>query len=213
MGLDLSGLDAPDLIAKQLKDAENLTAGLTPEKVAKSLRDDFDSMDNQVQQLLEQLTIVDARIDEYDKLINKVDKKMPPLIDEMNNALDDVADAYKARVAAGCKNDLAWVLLETKKGNKATAGQDSYVYQVAKDPSTRKQLNYYGVKYYRRPKNREYGSNVVDQIDNGTVDSLTTVMVVFDDDAGDLIGIASTDGIEYSSSGAASVIKISCTGC
>ena len=42
-------LDAPDLIAKQLKDAENLTAGLTPEKVAKSLRDDFDSMDNQVQ--------------------------------------------------------------------------------------------------------------------------------------------------------------------
>ena len=49
MGLDLSGLDAPDLIAKQLKDAENLTAGLTPEKVAKSLRDDFDSMDNQVQ--------------------------------------------------------------------------------------------------------------------------------------------------------------------
>lgn len=208
MGLDLSGLDAPDLIAKQLKDAENLTSGLTPEKVAKSLRDDFDSMDNQVQQLLEQLTIVDARIDEYDKLINKVDKKMPPLIDEMNNALDDVADAYKARVAAGCKNDLAWVLLETKKGNKATMGEDSYVYQVAKDPSTRKQLNYYGVKYYRRPKNREYGANVVDQIDNGTVDSLTTVMVVFDDDAGDLIGIASTDGIEYSSSGAASVIKI-----
>ena len=111
MGLDLSGLDAPDLIAKQLKDAESLTSGLTPEKVAKSLRDDFDSMDNQVQQLLEQLTIVDARIDEYDKLINKVDKKMPPLIDEMNNALDDVADAYKARVAAGCKNDLAWVPL------------------------------------------------------------------------------------------------------
>ena len=47
--------------------------------------------------LLEQLTIVDARIDEYDKLINKVDKKMPPLINEMNNALDDVADAHKAR--------------------------------------------------------------------------------------------------------------------
>ena len=118
----------------------------------------------------------------------------------MNNALDDVADAYKAKDCEnGCKNDLGWVLLETKKGNKGT-GQDSYVYQVAKDQA-RKQLNYYGVKYYRRPKNREYGSNVVDQIDNGTVDSLTTVMVVFDDDAGDLIGIASTDGIEYSSSG------------
>ena len=62
-------------------------------------------------------------------------------------------------------------------------------------------------KYYRRPKNREYGSNVVDQIDNETVDSLTTVMVVFDDDAGDLIGIASTDGIEYSSSGAFLLLK------
>ena len=206
MGLDLSGLDAPKLIADQVKSAEDLT--LTPEKIAKDLRDDFDKMDNQVTQMLEQLTIVDARIDEYDKLINKVDKKMPPLINEMNNALDDVADAYKARIAAGCKSDLAWVLLETKKGNKATAGEDTYVYQVAKDPATRQQLNYYGVKYYRRPKNREYGSNVVDQIDNGTVDSLTTVMVVFDDDAGDLIGIASTDGIEYSSSGAASVIKI-----
>ena len=32
---------------------------------------------------------------------------MPPLINEMNNALYDVADAYKARIAAGCKNDLA----------------------------------------------------------------------------------------------------------
>ena len=50
MGLDLSGV-FDDLIAKQLKDAENLTAGLTPEKVGKSLRDDFDSMDNQVQRL------------------------------------------------------------------------------------------------------------------------------------------------------------------
>ena len=60
MGLDLSGLMLFDLIAKQLKDAENLTAGLTPEKVGESLRDDFDSMDNQVQRRLEQLTIVDA---------------------------------------------------------------------------------------------------------------------------------------------------------
>jgi hypothetical protein len=206
MGLDLSGLDAPKLIADKVKSAEDLT--LTPEKIAKDLRDDFDSMDNQVTQMLEQLTIVDARIDEYDKLINKVDKKMPPLINEINSSLDDVADAYKARVAAGCKNDLAWVLLETKKGNKATAGEDSYVYQVAKDPSTRKQLNYYGVKYYRRPKNREYGANLVDQIDNANIDPLTTVLVVFDDDAGDLIGIASTDGIEYSDSGSPATIKL-----
>ena len=206
MGLDLSGLDAPKLIADKVKSAEDLT--LTPEKIAKDLRDDFDAMDNQVTQMLEQLTIVDARIDEYDKLINKVDKKMPPLINEINSSLDDVADAYKARVAAGCKNDLAWVLLETKKGNKATAGEDSYVYQVAKDPSTRKQLNYYGVKYYRRPKNREYGANLVDQIDNANIDPLTTVLVVFDDDAGDLIGIASTDGIEYSDSGSPATIKL-----
>ena len=206
MGLDLSGLDAPKLIADQVKSAEDLT--LTPEKIAKDLRDDFDSMDNQVTQMLEQLTIVDARIDEYDKLINKVDKKMPPLINEINSSLDDVADAYKARIAAGCKSDLAWVLLETKKGNKATAGQDTYVYQVAKDPATRQQLNYYGVKYYRRPKNREYGANLVDQIDNANIDPLTTVLVVFDDDAGDLIGIASTDGIEYSDSGSPATIKL-----
>ena len=63
MGLDLSGLDAPKLIADQVKSAEDLT--LTPEKIAKDLRDDFDAMDNQVTQMLEQLTIVDARIDEY----------------------------------------------------------------------------------------------------------------------------------------------------
>ena len=206
MGLDLSGLDAPKLIADKVKSAEDLT--LTPEKIAKDLRDDFDAMDNQVTQMLEQLTIVDARIDEYDKLINKVDKKMPPLINEINSSLDDVADAYKARIAAGCKSDLAWVLLETKKGNKATAGQDTYVYQVAKDPATRQQLNYYGVKYYRRPKNREYGANLVDQIDNANIDPLTTVLVVFDDDAGDLIGIASTDGIEYSDSGSPATIKL-----
>jgi len=207
MGLDLSGLDAPELI-KQLEASKDITSGLSPAKIAKDLRDDFDAMDNQVNQMLEQLTIVDARIDEYDKLINKVDKKIPPLINEINASLDAVADAYKARIAAGCKNDLAWVLLEEKAGNKASAGEDTSVYQVQKDPATRQQLNYYGVKYYRRPKNREYGANVVDQIDDGTVDSLTTVMVVFDHDAGDLIGIASTDGIEYSDSGAPSIIQI-----
>ena len=54
----------------------------------------------------------------------------------------------------------------------------------------KKTANYY-TKILQKTKNREYGSNVVDQIDNGTVDSLwTTVLVVFDDDAGDSIGIA-----------------------
>ena len=41
---------------------------------------------------------------------------MPPLINEMNNALDDVADAYKARIAAGCKNDLGTGTVRDEEG-------------------------------------------------------------------------------------------------
>jgi len=212
---DLTGLDAPKLL-EDMNNKEKVP--LTPKKIAQDLRSDFGSIERQVDQLTEQLTITDAILDQYDDLIIKVDNKIFSPQDftaEINAAIDAVSNAYKARIAAGCRNDLAWVLVEQDKlWNKAFGGQvDVSVYECKKDPATRVQQNYYGVKYYKRPKDRDYGANVVDQIRNGTIDALTTVLVLFDENAGDFVGLASTDGVVWSApqgrnTGVSSIITI-----
>ena len=44
-----------------------------------------------------------------------------------------------------------------------TQGQDIVTYVCKKDPSQYRFLGYYGAKFWRYPKNREYGANVIDE--------------------------------------------------
>ena len=48
--------------------------------------------------LLEQLALMDARIDEVDEFIAKIDKKIPPLVDEINVAADAIKTAHEAKL-------------------------------------------------------------------------------------------------------------------
>ena len=158
-------------------------------KIAKRLRDDRVQKFDQVKQLQEQLTIVDAVIDEYDDLINKLDVKIPPLIEPINTKIKAVETAYRARISHGCRSDLKWILKETKSLRRGGGGNMNInVWEVMKDPDTYQDIGYYGAKYWKYPKNREYGSNVVEIIDNADANVGSGALIIYDSDAETLTG-------------------------
>ena len=131
----------------------------------------------EVQMLKDQLTLMDVRIDRYDTIIGNIDKQIIPLIDEINVAIAGVKTAYDARISAGCKSDLHWELTSTKSyiGNLSI---EEIVYTCKKNPNVRIDEGFYGAKYYRRPQNQDYGSNIVREF-LGTIGSGTTTLAVF----------------------------------
>jgi hypothetical protein len=130
----------------------------------------------EVQMIKDQLTLMDVRIDRYDAIIGNIDKQIIPLIDEVNVAITSVKTAYDNRIAAGCKSDLYWELTSTKSYTGFFPIVET-VYTCKKNPSVRTDYGYYGAKYYRRPQNQDYGSNIVREF-LGTIGSGTTTLAV-----------------------------------
>ncbi len=160
-----------------------------PAKIAKKLRDQREQKADQVAQLTEQLTLVDAIIDDYDELINKLDDKIPPLIAPINTKIKAVETAYHNRISHGCRSDLKWVLKEEKRIRRWNSGsQDIQIWECAKDPDTYTDIGYYGAKYWKYPKNREYGANVVDTIDKADANVGSASLIILDEDAETLTG-------------------------
>lgn len=120
-------------------------------------------------QLLDQLALYDAKLDEYDAIIENMDRSILPLIDEINAEISKVKSAYDARVTAGCVSDLAWVVtgVEKKKVLQVYGGSPRKVdvtvttYECKKNPEVAIIYGRWGAKYYRRPKNQDYGSNII----------------------------------------------------
>ena len=124
-----------------------------PKLIAKRLREQRKQVKDETVVLNEQLALVDVVIDEYDDLIIKLDNKIPPLIAPINAQINAVQQAYLNRISHGCRSDLAWVQV----GTTELDDDEAVVYEVQKDPATFRFLGYYGAKYYKYPKNREYG--------------------------------------------------------
>ena len=131
----------------------------------------------EVQMIKDQLTLMDVRIDRYDTIIGNIDKKIIPLTDEINDAISSVKTAYDARIDAGCKSDLYWELTSTKS-YIGFLPIEEIVYTCKKNPSVRIDEGLYGAKYYRRPQNQDYGSNIVREF-LGTIGSGTSTLAVF----------------------------------
>ena len=155
-----------------------------PELIAKRLRESRKQLVDETAVLNEQLALTDVIIDEYDELIIKLDNKIPPLINPINAQINAVQQAYLNRISHGCRSDLAWV----EVGTTEIDDDEAVVYEVVKDPSTFRFLGYYGPKYYKFPKNREYGSNVVETIDDADANVGSNSLVIFDSDAETLTG-------------------------
>ena len=178
-----------------------------PRDITKRLRESREQKKDQVDQMQEQLTIIDAVIDEYDELILKMDGKIPPLIKPINVDITAVETAYRNRISHGCRSDLAW------QQNSVWDDDDGGTYQswtVVKDPSTRVTIGYYGGKYWRYPKNIEYGSNVIADITSASVGIMSVTsggecpMAIFDTRGPQFTGF-NTDG---EPSGYKAVIKV-----
>ena len=132
----------------------------------------------EVQMIKDQLTLMDVKIDRYDTIIENIDKQIIPLVDEVNVAIASVKTAYDARITAGCKSDLHWEETFRKTYITEFGAFTTIVYKVLKNPSVREDYNYYGAKYYRRPQNQDYGSNIVREF-LGTIDSGSNTLTVF----------------------------------
>lgn len=118
------------------------------------------------EQLLDQLALYDVRIDRYDAVIENMDRSLLPGINEINAGATAAAAAYEDRVSAGCKSDLVWVqtgesTIGLPFGKYGTPQETQITYEVQKNPATYKQYGKWGIKYYRRPKNQDYGSNII----------------------------------------------------
>ena len=160
-----------------------------PNLIAKRLREQRKQVKDETVVLNEQLALVDVIIDEYDDLIIKLDKKIQPLLPPINYQIDQVQKAYLDRISHGCRSDLTWQLKEEKEMNiYNNPKQPVKIYEVVKDPSTFRFLGYYGAKYYKYPKNREYGSNVVETINDADANVGSKILPIFDDDAETLTG-------------------------
>ena len=160
-----------------------------PNLIAKRLREQRKQVKDETVVLNEQLALVDVIIDEYDDLIIKLDNKIQPLLPPINAQINVVQQAYLDRVSHGCRSDLTWQLQEEKEMNiYNNPKQPVKIYQVVKDPSTFRFLGYYGPKYYKYPKNREYGSNVVETINDADANVGSKILPIFDADAETLTG-------------------------
>ena len=161
-----------------------------PQDIAKRLREAREQTKTESTALTEQLALIDVVIDEYDEIINKIDNKIQPYLPPINQKITAVQQAYLARISHGCRSDLVWSQVDSGTMNiYGNNNQEVKVYQVIKDPSTFRFLGYYGAKFYKFPKNRDYGSNVVEIINTADANLGSTALIIKDENAAELVGL------------------------
>ena len=182
-----------------------------PQAIAKRLRENRETTKKESTALTEQLAIIDAVIDEYDEVINKIDSKIQPLLPPINQKITAVQQAYLNRISHGCRSDLVWQQVDSGTMNiYNNPNQEVKVFEVTKDPSTFRFLGYYGAKFYKFPKNRDYGSNVVEIINTADANLGSTALVIKDENAAELVGLTTfinTSGETVTVAGANAGIK------
>ena len=161
-----------------------------PQDIAKRLRENRENTKKESTALTEQLALIDAVIDEYDEVINKIDNKIQPLLPPINRKITAVQQAYLDRISHGCISDLVWQQVDSSTMNiYGNPNQEVNVFEVTKDPSTFRFLGYYGAKFYKFPKNRDYGSNVVEIINTADANLGSTALIIKDENAAELTGL------------------------
>tara|TARA_B100000900_G_scaffold199344_1_gene169047 strand:+ start:1337 stop:2887 length:1551 start_codon:yes stop_codon:yes gene_type:complete len=154
-------------------------------EILKSIASDLKLSVDTREALLTLLALKDVQIDVIDELIINIDRQIPQLLKNINDNVKPVQQAYINRIEDGCRSDITWEVTET---GTDVDDNDYTVYTVVKN-DTRKQVNYYGQKYYRKPHNRDYGSNVIAEIVGNVADTGTGTGI-------STIAVTSADGIE-----------------
>ena len=136
----------------------------TIKELIEQLEQNIENKETQRKYLYEQVLLQDAEIDKIDKVIEKIDSSYLPNISSINSAITNVETAYDNRISIGCSNNLYWepFTVIVSPGIAATA------YRATEDPSQERSINFYGAKYYRKPLNQDYDSNIIEEF-SGTI--------------------------------------------
>ena len=149
----------------------------TTQDIINELKEELESKIKQREGCLDQLKLVDVTLDKMDKVIKRIDRDAQSHIDALNPYLTAVADAYKARVDAGCRSGLEWVVIsEDTRYSRAFQGDRTVTkYECKEIESLARQENYHGMKYYSKPSDMDYGSSLIGEF-FGLVSAGSTVL-------------------------------------
>lgn len=118
--------------------------------------------ENELATIKDLLLKLDVSIDETDEVIQNIDKCANVLIDEINEQITVIKSLYDERVSIGCRNSLRWEYV--RDGVVRFSANDSptpvSVYEVVEDVG-KIENHYYGLKYYRKPLNIDYGFTAI----------------------------------------------------
>ena len=153
------------------------TSGKKKQRIIDSLAADQKSKEVQLEQIKDLVLLIDIDLDMYDELIVNIDKQIPSLIKEINDATDEVDAAYEARIAQDVRSELKWVVTgQTKNFTKGGANNTTTTtWQVVKN-NTNQTINKYAAKYYKTPKDRDYGGSAVRDIDDAKIGFESTIL-------------------------------------
>ena len=153
------------------------TSGKKKDRIVDSLEADQRAKELQLEQIKDLVLLIDIDLDMYDELIVNIDKQIPSLIKEINDATDEVDAAYEARIAQDVRSELKWVVTgQTKNFTKGGANNTTTTtWQVVKN-NTNQKINKYAAKYYKTPKDRDYGGSAVRDIDDAKIGFESTIL-------------------------------------
>jgi hypothetical protein len=130
--------------------------------------------------ILDELSLLDLQIDKYDVLIKEIDKEAFSAVTVLNNAIYNVKSSYDARISSGVRTNLVWELqtvVNTNPYGIGAATTSLNTYKAVVNTATQVTKNLYGLKYYQKPANRDYGSNFIADF-NGNISAGSTIMAV-----------------------------------
>lgn len=148
-------------------------------RIIDSIKTDIRNKLQQREEITDILLLQDIDLDMYDELIVNIDKKIPDLVNEINVAIANVDAAYKARIDGDGRSDLKWNIVSTTVVNPGFGTNSTRIvrYEVIKN-DTRERINRYGAKYFKRPKDRDYGASAITDIPDASVGIGSTYIIV-----------------------------------
>lgn len=128
--------------------------------------------------LLDQLGVLDAEIDLIDKLIKPLDEKVFNIFEEeINPKVLPIKEAYDARIEANCKSKYKWENLGSTI-SFLEFGEFS-TFKVVENEEVKSFTPYFGLKFFQKPMDREYGTKIKAEF-IGSVEDGNTVIAVTD---------------------------------
>lgn len=154
----------------------------TIKNIEQNLKYELELKTRELNGILDLLAQVDLKIDKVDVEIENIEKQSLTLINEINTAINQIKEAYEQRIAAGCLSDLIW---ENNGELNSNYNPENPItvknYKVVKNPEQKQEINYYGIKYYQKPLNRDYGFTIVLDF-NGSIKSESNNLAVLTPD-------------------------------